>query len=157
MRTTAAPKPTVVPTIASPKPTAAPTTAAPTRLELQIVVDEPDTTPADPSVDNSCVVAGASIRCPVDASFTLAGDKKLLDASLSCPLDSVSQSNFMVATQKGLCTCAVADDDVAPPVQILGQRPLGTRSGQVNVTVAIANWEGISRKASARDNRKGLK
>jgi hypothetical protein len=25
------------------------------------------------------------------------------------------------------------------------------------VTVAIANWEGISRKASARDNRKGLK
>jgi hypothetical protein len=28
---------------------------------------------------------------------------------------------------------------------------------QVNVTVAIANWEGISRKASARDNRKGLK
>jgi hypothetical protein len=28
---------------------------------------------------------------------------------------------------------------------------------QVNVTVAIANWEGIGRKASARDNRKGLK
>jgi hypothetical protein len=28
---------------------------------------------------------------------------------------------------------------------------------QVNVTVAIANWEGVSRKASARDNRKGLK
>jgi hypothetical protein len=28
---------------------------------------------------------------------------------------------------------------------------------QVNVTVAIANWEGVGRKASARDNRKGLK
>jgi hypothetical protein len=28
---------------------------------------------------------------------------------------------------------------------------------QVNVTVAIANWEGIGRKASARDNRKELK
>jgi hypothetical protein len=30
-------------------------------------------------------------------------------------------------------------------------------SAQVNVTVAIANWEGVGRKASARDNRKGLK
>jgi hypothetical protein len=28
---------------------------------------------------------------------------------------------------------------------------------QVNLTVVIANWEGISRKASASDNRKGLK
>jgi hypothetical protein len=33
----------------------------------------------------------------------------------------------------------------------------GKYHSQVNVTVAIANWEGISRKASARDNRKGLK
>jgi hypothetical protein len=32
-----------------------------------------------------------------------------------------------------------------------------TMWGQVNVSVAIANWEGIGRKASARDNRKGLK
>jgi hypothetical protein len=28
---------------------------------------------------------------------------------------------------------------------------------QVNLTVAMANWEGIGRKASASDNRKGLK
>jgi hypothetical protein len=40
-----------------------------------------------------------------------------------------------------------------------GQEKYGatTKRGQVNVTVAMANWEGIGRRASARDNRKGLK
>ena len=28
---------------------------------------------------------------------------------------------------------------------------------QVNLTVVMANWEGTGRKASASDNRKGLK
>jgi hypothetical protein len=87
--------------------------------------------------DNSCVIAGDVNRCPADASITYAGDKKLLDASLSCPLDSVAQSDFMAGTQKGLCTCAVdiydADSSIQPPVQVLGQTPDGTGGGETNV------------------------
>ena len=84
------------------------------------------------TVDNGCVIAGDVNRCPVDASITYAGSKKLLDASLSCPLDSVAQFDFIDGTQKGLCSCAVDiyDAGESPPVQTLGQTPDGTGGGE---------------------------
>jgi hypothetical protein len=86
------------------------------------------------SVDNSCVVEGDVNRCPVDDSITYAGVTKLLDASISCPNDSVAKFGFVKATQTGLCTCDVdiydAESGASPPVQNLGQTPDGTGGGE---------------------------
>jgi hypothetical protein len=80
------------------------------------------------TTNSDCVIAGDFNRCPADASITYNGIKKIMDASLSCPLDSVEQSDFIEGSQLGLCDCAVDiyDADVPPPVQILGQTPDGT-------------------------------
>jgi hypothetical protein len=84
------------------------------------------------TVNNDCVIDGDFNRCPADAQITYNGITKLLDASLSCPLNAAAQSDFRTDTQKGLCTCAVSiyDEDVGRPIQTLGQTPTAEDDGQ---------------------------
>jgi hypothetical protein len=80
---------------------------------------------AQTTVDTSCVIEGPFIRCPADDSVSFDDVENLLDASISCPLDSVAQSKFIKGSQLGLCTCDVdiydEESGVSPPVQT----PLG--------------------------------
>jgi hypothetical protein len=64
----------------------------------------------DEAADTSCQVtaAGDFIPCPVEELVTYDGVlEKLLDASLYCPRESVTQLGFVDTTQAGLCTCDV--------------------------------------------------
>jgi hypothetical protein len=73
------------------------------------------------------------MRCPADASVSYNGENTLLDASISCPLDSVTQSDFNKGSQLGLCTCDVdvymEDSGVSRPEQTFGQTPDGSGGG----------------------------
>eukprot|EP00536_Pseudo-nitzschia_multiseries_P008296 jgi/Psemu1/66452/estExt_Genemark1.C_2090043 len=57
------------------------------------------------SSQNSCRIAGFSNKCPAGSSLTYASEKNSVDARIVCPLDSVAQSDWREASQKGLCGC----------------------------------------------------
>lgn len=54
---------------------------------------------------NMCTIHGFFNKCPAGSSLTYAGTKNSIDAKLACPLDSVAQSDWREASQKGLCLC----------------------------------------------------
>jgi hypothetical protein len=54
---------------------------------------------------NQCRIAGDFNKCPASSDFEYAGSFQRLQADLNCPLDSVSQSEYIEASQKGLCEC----------------------------------------------------
>ncbi|KAG7367425.1 hypothetical protein IV203_030096 [Nitzschia inconspicua] len=57
------------------------------------------------SSENECRIAGDYNTCPASSDFQYQGEFQRLVASLKCPLDSVGQSEFIIASQKGLCEC----------------------------------------------------
>jgi hypothetical protein len=64
-----------------------------------------------------CVISGDWNICPADTKFTQAGVSKTLEADIKCPFDSVQQSSFLDASQKGLCECdarLIITDDPDP-------------------------------------------
>jgi hypothetical protein len=66
------------------------------------------------SAGTSCIIAGDVNKCPAGGSFTFNDEKQYLDATMICPLDSVDQSGFILASQQGKCTCDVATWDGPP-------------------------------------------
>jgi hypothetical protein len=62
---------------------------------------------------SECNIEGDFNSCPAGADFTYAGEAQTLEAFLKCPLDSVDQSGFISASQRGLCECdaALVDGD----------------------------------------------
>lgn len=54
---------------------------------------------------NECRISGDHNKCPAGSSMNYAGERQTLDADLLCPLDSVGQSDWVEASQKGLCEC----------------------------------------------------
>jgi hypothetical protein len=63
--------------------------------------------------NTQCVIGGDWNTCPAGSNFEYAGDKQRLEAALACPLDSVAQSGFITASQRGLCECdAELQDDI---------------------------------------------
>ena len=48
------------------------------------------------------------MECPADSTISWAGQQSFLDAALGCPLDAVTQSDYVSASQNGLCNCTVA-------------------------------------------------
>jgi hypothetical protein len=57
------------------------------------------------SAENACTIAGDYNKCPASSDFDFQGEFNRLEAFLNCPLDSVGQSEFIAAAQKGLCQC----------------------------------------------------
>lgn len=57
------------------------------------------------SAGNECRIAGDYNTCPASSDFEYQGEFQRLAADLKCPLDSVGQSEFISAAQKGLCEC----------------------------------------------------
>lgn len=57
------------------------------------------------TVENRCEIWGAWNICPADTTFNFDGQEVILRAELSCPLSSVTKSNFIDASQKGNCQC----------------------------------------------------
>mmetsp|Transcript_87384 Transcript_87384/g.121262 ORF Transcript_87384/g.121262 Transcript_87384/m.121262 type:complete len:164 (+) Transcript_87384:81-572(+) len=57
------------------------------------------------TTDSNCIISGDFNICPAAATFTFGGQQHLLSANLACPLDSVRQSDFRLASQQGLCGC----------------------------------------------------
>jgi hypothetical protein len=57
------------------------------------------------TVDSDCYITGGKVSCPADTQFTFGGAEKTLDADITCPLNSVDQTQFRDMSQKGLCTC----------------------------------------------------
>lgn len=57
---------------------------------------------------SQCTIQGDYNSCPAGADFQYAGEDQTLQAFLKCPLDSVAQSGFILASQKGLCECDAA-------------------------------------------------
>jgi hypothetical protein len=57
------------------------------------------------SADTQCVISGDFNSCPADSDFSYDGQDQTLAADLQCPLDSVAQSGFISASQRGLCQC----------------------------------------------------
>jgi len=58
------------------------------------------------SADNKCRIAGDKNKCPAGSTMEYAGDQSSIDAYIMCPLDSVAQSEWIEASQKGLCDCS---------------------------------------------------
>mmetsp|Transcript_25607 Transcript_25607/g.28673 ORF Transcript_25607/g.28673 Transcript_25607/m.28673 type:complete len:227 (-) Transcript_25607:321-1001(-) len=54
---------------------------------------------------NACKIAGDNNKCPAGSAINYGGQRQTLDAYLKCPLDSVGQSDWQEASQKGLCQC----------------------------------------------------
>jgi hypothetical protein len=54
---------------------------------------------------SECQINGAWNICPAGTNFVFEGQNRTLEADLRCPLDSVQQSSFIEAAQKGLCEC----------------------------------------------------
>jgi hypothetical protein len=54
---------------------------------------------------SECTISGDFNTCPAGSDFEYAGVKQTLEAFLQCPLDSVAQSGFISASQRGLCEC----------------------------------------------------
>jgi hypothetical protein len=57
------------------------------------------------STGNECRISGDYNSCPASSDFEYQGEFQTLAADLKCPLDSVGQSEFLAAAQKGLCEC----------------------------------------------------
>lgn len=57
------------------------------------------------STENRCKIAGDTNKCPAGSTMEYAGVQQSLDAYIKCPLDSVGQSEWIEASQKGLCSC----------------------------------------------------
>jgi len=57
------------------------------------------------TTDNECVVAGDFLECPADAEFSYGDVSRSLEATLMCPLNSAVQSDFIGASQRGVCQC----------------------------------------------------
>ena len=76
-------------------------------------------------VDNSCVNAGDVQRCPTDTTYTFNDVNYYIDSAMTCPLDSVEQSDFIKVSQTGQCDCVVDiyGPEETPPLQTLGQEP----------------------------------
>ena len=55
--------------------------------------------------ENECTITGGWTTCPADAQFIFGGVPKQLDATITCPLNSVDQSEFRRMSQAGLCSC----------------------------------------------------
>jgi len=49
--------------------------------------------------------SGDNNKCPAGSEITYDGARQTLDAYVLCPLDSVAQSDWIDASQKGLCQC----------------------------------------------------
>eukprot|EP00535_Pseudo-nitzschia_heimii_P010553 CAMPEP_0197175568 /NCGR_PEP_ID=MMETSP1423-20130617/1758_1 /TAXON_ID=476441 /ORGANISM="Pseudo-nitzschia heimii, Strain UNC1101" /LENGTH=220 /DNA_ID=CAMNT_0042624757 /DNA_START=166 /DNA_END=828 /DNA_ORIENTATION=- len=58
------------------------------------------------SAGNTCRINGGTNKCPAGSSMNYGGQRVTLDADILCPLDSVEQSEWIEASQKGLCGCA---------------------------------------------------
>ncbi len=58
------------------------------------------------STENRCKISGDYNKCPAGSTMEYAGDQSSLDAFIQCPLDSVAQSEWIEASQKGLCSCS---------------------------------------------------
>jgi hypothetical protein len=52
-----------------------------------------------------CQINGDTINCPAGADFVFDGTPKYLEATITCPFDSVAQSQWKETSQEGLCTC----------------------------------------------------
>lgn len=57
------------------------------------------------AASNECRIKGGSNKCPAGSTMTYAGERQTIDASILCPLDSVDQSEWIDASQRGLCSC----------------------------------------------------
>mmetsp|Transcript_41071 Transcript_41071/g.98993 ORF Transcript_41071/g.98993 Transcript_41071/m.98993 type:complete len:156 (+) Transcript_41071:335-802(+) len=57
------------------------------------------------TTDTGCQIWGAWNICPASTDFDFDGQKVDLEAELFCPLNSVTKSNFIDASQKGHCEC----------------------------------------------------
>lgn len=57
------------------------------------------------SSSNTCRISGFFNKCPAGSSLSYAIENNSVDATLVCPLDSVAQSDWIEASQKGLCEC----------------------------------------------------
>lgn len=58
------------------------------------------------STENRCRISGDYNKCPAGSTMEFAGDQSSIDAYIQCPLDSVAQSEWIEASQKGLCSCS---------------------------------------------------
>ena len=55
---------------------------------------------------NECKIAGENNKCPAGSEITYGEEpRRTIDAYIGCPLDSVTQSDWVDASQQGLCTC----------------------------------------------------
>jgi len=57
------------------------------------------------STENRCRIAGDTNKCPAGSTMEYGGELQSLDAYIKCPLDAVGQSEWIEASQKGLCGC----------------------------------------------------
>ena len=54
----------------------------------------------------TCTIAGDTLTCPADLQIGIGMDESVvLEADLNCPLNAVSQIEFVSASQQGLCEC----------------------------------------------------
>lgn len=72
----------------------------PTMVESRLLQNQDGTT-----IENACVNRGEFTVCPTGANFNFGGLVKQLTAEIQCPLDSVTQNDFRLASQQGLCEC----------------------------------------------------
>ncbi|MGK3747019.1 MAG: hypothetical protein ACI8RD_007732 [Bacillariaceae sp.] len=56
---------------------------------------------------NECRISGDRNKCPAASSINYKGEVITMDAQILCPLDSVGQSDWVEASQNGLCDCEV--------------------------------------------------
>jgi hypothetical protein len=63
---------------------------------------------------SECFITGGKVECPANSDFTFGAAKKTLDADITCPLNSVDQTQFRDMSQKGLCTCDAKLIDTNP-------------------------------------------
>jgi hypothetical protein len=56
---------------------------------------------------NECKISGEKNKCPAASSINYKGELITMDAQILCPLDSVKQSDWVAASQNGLCNCEV--------------------------------------------------
>lgn len=60
------------------------------------------------SVDNKCTIKGDQNKCFAGSTMDYAGVQQSIDAYVLCPLDSLGQSDWIEASQNGLCSCQSA-------------------------------------------------
>ena len=57
---------------------------------------------------NECKISGDKNKCPAASSINYKGELVTMDAQILCPLDSVKQSDWVDASQRGLCSCDIS-------------------------------------------------